>query len=302
MNRAVSDFELRDFRGYAGNPPAIQWPGGAWVALSIVLNLEEGAELSLGAGDERNESVHEVVSRVEGVRDLCMESHFEYGARAGYWRIVELLERFSMTCTVNACVRALETTPWIVDDVTRRGYEVMCHGYRWEGQEHLSEAEERELIERCARSIEAMTGRRPQGWHSKSYPSTNTRRLLVEAGFSYDSNAYNDDLPYVVDVDGRRHVIVPYSFDTNDMRFQAGGGFEFGDDFARYCIDAFECLLREGEGSPRMMTVGLHTRIIGRPGRIGGLEKFLQHVVARGHAWVTTRAAIAQAWREAAEQ
>ena len=287
----------RDFRGYAGAPPVVRWPGGARVAVSLVLNVEAGAELSISAGDERNEAVHEIVAEVKGVPDLCMESHFEYETRAGYWRVVRLLERFGMTCTVNACVRALERTPWIAEDIVARGFEVMCHGERWESVETLGEAAERELIARCVSAITSMTGARPLGWHTKTYPSVNTRRLLVEAGFAYDSNAYNDDLPYYVHVDDHAHVVVPYSFDTNDMRYQGRRGFETGEDFARYCIAAFDWLWREGDHVPRMMTIGLHPRIIGRPGRIAGLEQLLAHVSERGSSWVTTRAEIARAFR-----
>jgi peptidoglycan/xylan/chitin deacetylase (PgdA/CDA1 family) len=256
----------RDFKGYAGHPPHARWPHEARVAVSLVLNIEEGAELSLSAGDERNEEVHEIVGSSADTPDLCMESHFEYGSRAGYWRIVELLQRFDAGVTLNVCARALETTPWIGTDAGRNGYEIMCHGYRWEAQNHLSEEQERALIRRCVDSISRSAGQRPLGWHCKSMASLNTRRLLVEeGGFLYDSNAYNDDLPYIVDVGGHAHVVVPYSFDTNDMRFQAGRGFEFGGDFARYCCDAFDWLWREGATRPKMMTVGLHTRIIGRP-------------------------------------
>lgn len=287
----------RDFGGYRGNPPNADWPGGARVAVSFVLNVEEGAELSLAAGDERNEPVHELVSEVSGNRDLCMESHFEYGSRAGYWRVVELFERFGVPVTVNACVRALESTPWIARDGARRDYEFMCHGYRWETHVGMDEAHERALIERCVRSMNKLTGERPVGWHTKSGSSINTRRLLVEeGGFRYDSDAYNDDLPYLVDVAGHPHVVVPYSFDTNDMRFQGGRGFEQGEDFARYCIAAFDWLWREGQTRPRMMTVGLHARIIGKPGRIGGLESLLQHIAGKQQVWIARRREIASHW------
>jgi peptidoglycan/xylan/chitin deacetylase (PgdA/CDA1 family) len=287
----------RNFQGYAGHPPHAQWPDDARVAVSLVLNIEEGAELTLSAGDESNEAVHEIVSGLEGEADLCMESHFEYGSRAGYWRIVELLQRFGATVTLNVCARALETTPWIAQHATQNGYEIMCHGYRWEAQVHMGEAQERAMIKRCVDSISAIAGQRPLGWHTKSQPSVNTRRLLVEeGGFLYDSNAYNDDLPYLVEVAGKNHVVVPYSFDTNDMRFQAGRGFELAGDFSRYCIDAFDWLWREGATRPKMMTIGLHTRIIGRPGRIGGLETFLRHITGKGKVWIARRDDIARHW------
>ncbi len=289
---------IRDFKGYAGNPPHASWPGGARVAVSLVLNVEEGAELSLTSGDGRNEAVHEIVEDVQGVPNLVMESHFEYGSRAGYWRISELLQRFDMKVTVNACARALEMTPWIAEHAVGLGYEISCHGYVWDSQVHLSEDEERTMIRRCVESIRRIAGQRPVGWHTKSQPSPNTRRLLVEeGGFIYDSNAYNDDLPYLLEVEGRPHVVLPYSFDTNDMRYQAGRGFEYAGDFARYCCDAFDWLWREGADRPKMMSVGLHTRIIGRPGRIAGLEAFLRHIADKSGVWVARRDEIARHWR-----
>jgi allantoinase len=288
----------RDFRGYANQSPDPAWPDKARIAVSLVLNIEEGAELSLGAGDERNEAMHEFTAEVKGNRDLCMESHFEYGSRSGYWRVVELLQRYGVTCTVNACVRALETTPWITEDIIQRGYEIMCHGYRWEAQAHLSEADERALIQQCTSQIEALSGNRPFGWHTKSYPSVNTRQLLAEEGYLYDSNVYNDDLPYALDINERPYICVPYSFDTNDMRFFNGGGFEFGDDFARYCGDAFDWLWQEGEKNPKMMTIALHSLVIGRPGRIAGLEKLLKHIQSKGQVWWPQRVDIARHWQD----
>ncbi|MGF1527047.1 MAG: allantoinase PuuE [Candidatus Competibacterales bacterium] len=289
----------RDFAGYRGNPPHAHWPSGARVAVSLVLNIEEGAELSLTSGDERNESIYEVEEEIVGRPDLCMESHFEYGSRAGYWRIVEVLQDFGVEVTLNACARALEVTPWIAADALARGHEIACHGYRWENQAHLDEAAERALIQRCVASIQGVCGQRPVGWHTRSQTSVNTRRLLVEeGGFLYDSNAYNDDLPYAVTVAGRPHIVLPYSFDTNDMRFHTSRAFSHGSDFARYCSDAFDWLWREGARRPKMMSVGLHTRVIGRPGRIAGLEAFLAHVSAKGGAWIARRDRIARHWRE----
>ncbi len=287
----------RDFHGYGDRPPDVVWPGGARVAVSLVLNIEEGAELSLSAGDERNESVYEVTEELTGFRDLCMESHFEYGSRAGYWRVIRVVEEHGAHITLNACARALIRTPWIGRDAVARGHEIMCHGWRWEHQHHLSEAAERDLIRHCAASIAETSGSRPVGWHVRSYPSVNTRRLLSEdGGFLYDSSAYNDDLPYVVGFAGRPLVVLPYAFDTNDMNFFASRRFVHGDDFARYCIDAFDWLWREGAHRPRMMTVGLHTRIIGRPGRIAGLDAFLTHLRRKGGAWVARRDSIARHW------
>ncbi len=287
----------RDFTGYGATPPRVRWPGDARVAVSLVLNIEEGAELALSSGDARNEAVYEVHQELIGQRDLCMESHFEYGSRAGYWRVMRLLERFGVPVTLNLCTRALEPTPWIAADAVARGHEIMCHGWRWEDQADMDEATERALIAACVEQIKAACGVRPTGWHVRSHPSVNTRRLLrQEGGFVYDSNAYHDDLPVTLRDGDRPHVILPYAFDTNDMNFFRVPRFVQGDDFATYCINAFDWLAEEGRDVPRMMTVGLHTRIIGRPGRIAGLQRFLAHVAGSGCAWVARRDDIARCW------
>jgi peptidoglycan/xylan/chitin deacetylase (PgdA/CDA1 family) len=269
------------------------------VAVSLVVNLEEGAELSLGDGDERNESIHEVFDEVEGVPNLCLESHFGYGTRAGWWRVMRVLEHHGAPCTVSACSRALERSPWLARDALARGHEIACHSYRWERHAGMDVAHERAVIAKAVAAIEAAAGVRPLGWHTRGAPTPDTRRLLVEeGGFLYDSDAYDDDLPYVVQVAGRDHVVLPYAFDTNDMRFQAGGLFVHAGDFARYCIDAYDALWSEGEHRPAMMSVGLHVRLIGRPGRIAGLERFLEHVRERGGGWFARRMDIAHHWRE----
>lgn len=289
----------RDFQGYRGQPPDPKWPDGARVAVSFVVNVEEGAELFVGDGDERNESIHEITQVVQGVPDFCMASHFEYGTRAGYWRIADLLDRYGVKATFSSSGRAVERNPWLARDALDRGHEISAHGWRWEGQAEMEEAAERDMIARTADAISRACGTPPAGWHTKSSPSVNTRRLLVEhGGFAYDSDAYDDDLPWVVEVAGRSHVVLPYAFDTNDMRFQAGRGFDHAEDFARYCIDAFEWLWEEGERSPRMMSVGLHLRIIGRPGRIAGLDRLLAAVTSREGVWIARRDAIARHWRE----
>jgi len=294
----------RDFDGYLGQYPQFRWPGGAGLAVSFVLNVEEGAELSLTAGDERNESRHEVNHEVLGAPDLCMQSMFEYGARVGYGRISRLLLDAGLPLTLNACARALETTPWIAQDAATQGFEVCCHGWRWESHAGMDEAHERALIARAVASIARLHGRPPVGWHTKSSASVNTRRLLVEhGGFLYDSDAYNDDLPYWVRVDTaggeRQQLVLPYAFDTNDMRFFDSFAYVRGSDFADYAIDAFDCLLRESRQAPRMLSIGLHTRIIGRPGRIGGLQTLVDHIRQQPGAWCATRAQIAQAFMQA---
>lgn len=287
----------RDFRGYGGSPPPLRWPNGARLALSIVVNVEEGAELSLGMGDEANEAIYEATEPVEGERDLCMESHFEYGTRAGWPRIRAMLRDHGVRATLNANGRALALSPWLAREAVADGHEVAAHGWRWERHANMAEADERAVIARTVAAITDAAGAPPLGWHTRSATSVNTRRLLVEhGGFLYDSNAYNDDLPYILTVFDKPHVVLPYAFDTNDMRFGRGGGFVFADDFARYCIDAFDRLYDEGGSAPRMMSVGLHLRIIGRPGRIGGLDRFLVHAASRSGVWLARRDEIARHW------
>ena len=288
----------RDFVGYGGRPPDPRWPGGARVAVSFVVNVEEGAERSLTAGDEQNEKTYEVTDEVLGVPDPCMESHFEYGTRAGYWRIMGVLERFAVPATLSACGRALEVSPWLAADGVRRGHEIAAHGYRWESHAHMTEGEERATIGRTVRAITATAGTRPVGWHTRSAPSVNTRRLLAEeGGFLYDSDAYSDDLPFFVDVAGRPHLVIPYSFDTNDMHFHQGmQRFVTAGDFVEYVADAFDALWREGGSAPKLLSVGLHLRMIGRPGRIGGLERVIEHMRQKGGVWFARRDEIARHW------
>ncbi|MBV8753149.1 MAG: polysaccharide deacetylase family protein [Hyphomicrobiales bacterium] len=288
----------RDYRGYGSTPPQVRWPGGARLALSLVVNFEEGAELSLTRGDERNEHVYEIAEKIEGVPDACMESHFAYGTRAGWPRIRALLKKYGVHTTINACGRAAAISPWLAAEAVADGHEISSHGWRWERQAEMSEGDERAMIAKAVDALTKAAGAPPVGWHTRSATSPNTRRLLVEhGGFLYDSNEYDDDLPRIETVLDRPHVVLPYAFDTNDMRFFNHGGFVFADDFARYCCNAFDRLYEEGGSAPRMMTVGMHLRIIGRPGRIAGLEQFLHHVSLRGGVWFARRDEIARAWR-----
>lgn len=289
--------DRRDLRGYGGMPPNIRWPGDAPLAVSFVVNVEEGAELSTADGDERNESVYEAREEVVGAPDPCLESHYGYGPRAGYPRIVEALGHFDVPATFSCCGRAVERTPWLIADAVARGHEASCHGWRWERHAGMDPAHERDVIARTHAAVAKAAGIAPVGWHTRSASTPATRRLLIEhGGFLYDSDAYDDDMPYLVETSTRRHVVLPYAFDTNDMRFQPGGGFIHGEDFTRYCLAAFERLRREGESAPRMMSIGLHLRIIGRPARIDGLERLLAAMQSRGGVWFATRAAIARHW------
>ncbi|MGE0313571.1 MAG: polysaccharide deacetylase family protein [Lautropia sp.] len=290
----------RDFQGYGARVPSMRWPNGAGLAVSLVLNVEEGAELSLGAGDERNEAVHEVTQQVDGAPDLCLASHFEYGTRVGYRRIADVVAAAGMPMTLNACARSLVGVPWLAQDAIARGHEICSHGWRWEAHAGMDEAHERALIARAHQEIARVAGVAPVGWHTKSSASVNTRRLLVEhGGFLYDSDAYNDDLPWYADVAGRPHLVLPYAFDTNDMRFFGTHAFVRGADFADYTIDSLEWLLRESRDAPRMMSIGLHLRIIGRAGRIGALQSTLAWLRSQAGVWVARRDQIARHWLQA---
>ena len=288
----------RDLAGHGPTPPRIRWPGDARLALSFVVNVEEGAELSLTSGDARNESTYEAREEVEGHPDPCMESHFGYGSRAGLWRILDLLDAYGVKASFSACGRAVAATPALAAAPAARGHEVSAHGWRWERHAGMEEATERAVIAATIAAIAGATGTRPVGWHTRSASSVNTRRLLLEeGGFLYDSDCYDDDIPRsVARPDGGRHVVLPYAFDTNDMRFASGGGFVQPEDFARYCVSAIDWLLREGHRTPRMLSIGLHLRIIGRPARMPGLEAILEHVARTQGIWVARRRDIASHW------
>ncbi|MGN7869191.1 polysaccharide deacetylase family protein [Paracoccus sp. 22332] len=271
-----------------------RWPGGAGLAVSVVVNVEEGAELSLGDGDEVNEYIYEAVEEVRGAVDLCMESHFEYGPRAGWPRIRSVLAKRNVPATLNACGRAIARTPWIATEAIADGHEVSAHGWRWERHVGMNRDDEAAVIAKTVTAITQAAGVPPVGWHTRSATSPHTRALLQEqGGFLYDSNAYNDDIPFL---EGE-HVVLPYAFDTNDMRFFNRGGFIFAEDFSRYCITAFDRLLAESAHAPRMLSIGLHTRIIGRPARIAGLEQFLDHALSKKGVWFARRDQIAHHWR-----
>ncbi|WP_108258510.1 polysaccharide deacetylase family protein [Mangrovicoccus ximenensis] len=287
--------DRRDFKGYFGQEPAPCWPGGAKLALSFVVNVEEGAELSIGDGDPRNEDTYEIREEVTGAPDLCMESHFAYGTRQGYARIARLFDRYGVKATFSACGRVAERAPWLLKDAAGRGHEVSCHGWLWQRHAGMELKAEETAIAHTHGAITDATGIPPVGWHTRSSPSANTRGLLRARGdFLYDSDAYDDDIPRM---EGD-HVILPYAFDTNDMRFSPGGGFVQARDFSDYVTGAFERLHAEGAAAARMMSVGLHLRIIGRPGRIAGLETVLQHVTARGDVWIAPRRDIARHWAD----
>jgi allantoinase len=287
--------DRRDFKGNFGAEPAPDWPGGARLAVSFVVNVEEGAELSIADGDERNESTYEIREEVIGHPDPCMETHFTYGTRQGYGRIANAFDRYGVKATFSTCGRAAQRSPWLLRDAVSRGHEVSCHGWRWERQAEMARADEAAMIAKTHSAITKACGTAPVGWHTRSAPSVNTRTLLQEhGGFCYDSDVYDDDVPRMHDA---TYVILPYAFDTNDMRFSPGGGFVQHRDFSNYVTGAFDRLYAEGSSKARMMSIGLHLRLIGRPGRIAGLEDVLAHITAKPDVWVTQRRKIASHWK-----
>ena len=289
----------RDLAGYGRNPPHAQWPGGARIAVQFVLNYEEGGENSVLHGDQAAEAfLSEIVGAqpIEGMRHMSMESLYEYGSRVGVWRILELFARHKLPLTVYGVAMAMERNPAAVEAMLQAGHEIASHGWRWINYQHVPLEVEREHMQRAIEIHRRLTGERPLGWYT-GRTSPNTRRLVVEdGGFVYDADDYNDDLPWYdtrhIGKSGKPQLIVPYTLDANDMRFATAQGFNTGDDFFRYLKDSFDVLYAEGG---RMMSVGLHCRLIGRPGRLASLDGFIRYVRSK-KIWVTRRIDIARHW------
>ena len=290
----------RDLIGYGPNPPNPQWPNNARIAVNFVVNYEEGSENTIPDGDGRVEAgLAEVAGgrMAPGVRDLGMESLYEYGSRAGIWRLFRIFGERHLPLTVFGCALAMERNPQVAEAIAAAGYDICGHGWRWIEHYLLEEDEEREHIARAVETIERLTGTQPRGWYCRYAPSANTRRLLVEhGGFLYDSDSYADDLPYWTSVTGKSHLIVPYSLDANDLKFQPGGNFSSADVFYAYLKDSFDLLYTEGETAPKMMNVGLHARMMGRPARAAGLVRFLDYVQGFNDVWICRRLDIAEHW------
>ena len=301
MSEAASQ-PARDLIGYGRNPLHPRWPDGARVAVQFVMNYEEGSEYSIADGDGFTETgLTESVSSVpRGTRDLAAESVYEFGSRVGFWRIMDLFSERALPLTIFGCALALERNPQAARAIVEAGHDVCCHGWRWFKHWELTEDEERDHIRMAVTSLQKTVGTRPLGWYCRYGPSVNTRRLVVEeGGFLYDSDAYNDELPYWVKVDGRSHLVVPYTNDVNDTKFTTPvSSFATGDDFFTYLKDTFEVLYREGRTRPKMMSVGLHMRLTGRPGRAAGLARFLDFLAQREAVWVCRRLDIARHWHE----
>lgn len=287
----------RDMVGYGAHPPDPQWPSGARLALNFVLNYEEGGERNILHGDDTSESYLTEIVGLEpkvGERSRSVESMYEYGSRAGFWRLHRMLTARSVPVTVYGVTMALERNPQAVRAMVDAGWEIACHGYRWFDFNALAEHEERQLIAQSVERHTALTGSRPLGSYVGRH-SMNTRRLIVEeGGFLYDSDDYADDLPYWNTEHGKPLLIVPYALDTNDFRFALPQGFNSGDQFFAYLRDCFDLLYEEGETEPKMMSVGLHCRITGRPGRARALARFLDHIAGYPDVWVCTRVDLAR--------
>ena len=291
----------RDLVGYAGRPPDPRWPGRALVAVNFVLNYEEGGERSVLHGDATSETrLADLFASapVEGGRDLNMESAYEYGSRVGFWRLMRLFADRQLPLTVYAVATALERNPAAAETIARQGCDVVDHGWRWHDYRGIDQVTEREHIRLSVEALRRLTGVRPIGWYIGT-PSANTRRLVVEeGGFLYDSDAYNDELPYWTHEHGRPHLVIPHTLDDNDTRLARGLGWGQANDFFVSLRDNFDALYIEGATAPKMMTVALHCRLAGKPGRAAAFARFLDHVQRHDRVWICRRGEIAEHWRQ----
>ena len=301
----TSDYP-RDLIGYGPNPPRANWPGNARIAVQFVLNYEEGGESNVLHGDEYSE---QFLSEIIGAapyqdRHMSMESIYEYGSRVGVWRILREFQRRDLPLTVFAVATALQRHPDLTAEFQRLGHEIACHGLKWIHYQNMGIDIEREHMREAVKIFQELTGEHPLGWYT-GRDSPNTRSLVVEhGGFLYDSDNYGDDLPFWTQVDlpnggaKQPQLVVPYTLDTNDMRFATPQGFNSGEQFFSYLKDTFGVLYREGEETPRMMSIGLHCRLAGRPGRFAALQRFLDHIEQYDQVWVCRRVDIAKHWHK----
>jgi allantoinase len=299
MQAGQDPMAVRDLVGYGEYPPDPQWPDRAVVAVNFNLNIEGGGESSLYNGDAVSEGMlNDIgVPAMPGTRVPLVESVFEYGSRRGVWRVLDAFRDFEVPISVLGVARALEQNPSLAKACVALGHEVVSHGYRWIDYCAVPEEVERDHIERAVNILTALTGERPLGWMT-GRPGPNTRRLIVEAGgFLYDRDSLADELPYWLRIGSKPHLVIPYSYEANDNRFNENSGFSTGDDFFRYMRDAFDLLYREGEkGAPKLLSIGLHDRLIGRPGRCGGLLRLLDHMRGRKAVWFCRGVDIARHW------
>jgi peptidoglycan/xylan/chitin deacetylase (PgdA/CDA1 family) len=290
----------RDYVGYGRNPPRVVWPDEARVAVNLIINYEEGSEIGMPADGKNEAALGEIPYAMPSThRDLAMESVYEYGSRAGIWRLQRLFEEKQIKVTLFAAAIALERNPDVGKWIQDAGHEPCSHGWRWEEMWHLSRDEEKAHMAAAIKSFEQTCGSRPLGWYCRYGPSVHTRELIVEeGGFSYDSDAYNDDLPYYVEVSGTRHLVVPYTFTYNDARFVMAPGYGSPGDFFELLRRGFDYLWDEGATHPRMMSIGVHPRIIGQAARASGLKEFIEYAQKKGGVWFARRIDIANWWHE----
>ena len=291
----------RDMTGYGKKSIHPNWPNKAKIAVQFVLNYEEGGENSILHGDDASETfLSEIIGAkaYQGARHMSMESLYEYGSRSGVWRILRLFEEFNIPITIFAVGLAIARNRQLADYLVDHNYDICAHGFRWIDYQFVEEEVEKEHIKDCISILTEFLGKRPEGWYT-GRNSPNTRKLIIEeGGFLYDSDAYDDDLPYWAnefDTDSK-HLIIPYTLDVNDMRFASPQGFNSGDQFFNYLKDSFDALYKEGETSPKMMSVGMHARILGRPGRIMAMRKFLEYISTFDNVWLCSRREIADHW------
>ena len=290
----------RDMIGYGGNTPSDPWPNQARIAVQFVLNYEEGAENCILHGDPGSETFLSEIIGAQSfpARHMSMESMYEYGSRSGFWRVHRLLEKYKVPVTVYGVAMALARNPEAVAAMQASNWEIASHGYRWIDHQFMQEEEERRQIAKAIEIHTEVTGSRPLGWYT-GRDSPNTRRLVVEqGGFLYDSDSYADDLPYWSREFEKPHLVIPYTLDTNDMRFSTPQGFHTSEQFYHYLRDCFDVLYQEGGTAPKMMSIGLHCRIIGRPARLKALQQFVEYVLGHDQVWLCKREDIAQHWHQ----
>lgn len=289
----------RDMIGYGAQPPKAQWPNKAKIAVQFVINYEEGGENCVLHGDDTSEAfLSEIVGAqaLQGVRHMNMESIYEYGSRAGFWRLHRMFTERNLPVTVFGVAMALQRNPDVVEAMLKADWEIASHGLRWIDYQYVPESIEKEHIEQALDIHQKVTSKLPAGWYTGRM-SPNTRRLVVETGkLLYDADSYADDLPYWLTEFEKPHLVVPYTLDTNDMRFASPQGFNSGDQFFTYLKDSFDVLYAEGSDTPKMMSIGLHCRLVGRPGRAASLARFLDYIMQHNDAWVCTREDIAKHW------
>lgn len=297
----MSNTYPRDLIGYGASPPNPDWPGNAKLAVQIVLNYEEGGENCILHGDPASEAfLSEIVGADarKNVRHMSMESIYEYGSRSGVWRLLRIFRDFEIPVTIFAVGMAVERHPEVIQAMVADGHEICSHGHRWIDYQYVDEQTERRHMHLAIEAIQTVTGERPYGWYT-GRTSPNTRRIVVEeGGFLYDADDYNDDLPYWDNRYGKPHLVVPYTLDANDMRFATAQGFNSGEQFFAYLKDTFDILYSEGHQHPKMMSVGLHCRLVGRPGRAASLIRFLKYIRTFDDVWVCRRIDIARHWIE----